>query len=355
MKNIPLEQVLYAARGARGSGWHEYSNMFVMSRIDEGFSSDKRVVTRFVGNGKKELRVINEVIQQMGWVTFVSNTQLEITGWLSGDGPCMKGMLSVSISDTTANLAVLGDKDTCEKMAGWFTEKYPAFGSLITTVEAIGERGALEKSVSYLNNTNMLKAHQAFYPWLGVSLEEYFDAYLDSDESILVMFGDPGLGKSTFLRALIAHRNSKAWLAYNREVVESPRVVSAFFRSSATILAYEDIDAHLKSRESGNTLMATILNASEGIMQHPGKKIAFSTNLPSIDRIDSALLRVGRCFDILPFRLLTSEEAVAARAAAQLPPEDFSSKDNWSLAEILAKRSTAQQTVNRFGKKIGFN
>lgn len=150
------------------------------------------------------------------------------------------------------------------------------------------------------------------------------------------------------------HNSHVAWVAYEKEIVTSGRTVTEFLRSSTAILAYEDIDNHLSAREDGNQLMSTVLNASEGIVQHPGKKIVFSTNLSSIDRIDPALLRVGRCFDILQFRNLSSEEANVVRQDLNLEPCTLDTKDTWALSEVLAKQSTAQQAINRFGRKVGF-
>jgi hypothetical protein len=40
-----------------------------------------------------------------------------------------------------------------------------------------------------------------------------------------------------------------------------------------------------------------------------GKKLIFSTNLPSTKDIDDAILRAGRCFGVLEFRALTLTEA----------------------------------------------
>ena len=107
------------------------------------------------------------------------------------------------------------------------------------------------------------------------------------------------------------------------------------------------------SRESGNELMSTLLNASEGVVAHPGKKIILSTNLPSIDKIDPALLRVGRCYDVLEFRPLTREQAMIARASVGLEPVDFSSKDEWVLAEALFSNIDVRQITNRFARKVG--
>ncbi len=57
--------------------------------------------------------------------------------------------------------------------------------------------------------------------------------------------------------------------------------------------------------------MYHLLNISNGIASNymKDKKIILSTNLPNIDNIDEALLRPGRCFDIIKTRLLHKDES----------------------------------------------
>lgn len=108
---------------------------------------------------------------------------------------------------------------------------------------------------------------------------------------------------------------------------------------------------HLKSRSDGNTMMHRFLNVGDGLVTTKGKKMIFSTNLPSIRDIDSALVRPGRCFDILSFDQLSQEEAeiLAEKLNVKLDGE----KDKWSIAEIFNKQTYdfVSSTSNR---KVGF-
>lgn len=157
------------------------------------------------------------------------------------------------------------------------------------------------------------------------------------------------------MRSLIHSGNYTSILAYNREIVESPLLVDTFYNDNkARILAYEDIDNYMKSRDDGNLLMSTFLNASEGVIRHPGKKIILSTNLATIDKIDPALLRVGRCFDILQFHELDESQAHGVLKDVGREPKDFSTKSKWTLAEVLNKENVVRQRVNRFATSVGF-
>lgn len=47
--------------------------------------------------------------------------------------------------------------------------------------------------------------------------------------------------------------------------------------------------------------MSKSLIISDRIMANSNKKIVFNTNLEKLTAVDSALLRKGRCFDIIKF------------------------------------------------------
>jgi ATP-dependent 26S proteasome regulatory subunit len=101
--------------------------------------------------------------------------------------------------------------------------------------------------------------------------------------------------------------------------------------------------------------MSTFLNASEGIVYRHDKKIIFSTNLPSIDKIDPALLRPGRCFDIIKFDFLTEKQALLVQTTLGLETTDLDKKRAWSLSEILNPLQVGTQTQMREARKLGFH
>ena len=56
--------------------------------------------------------------------------------------------------------------------------------------------------------------------------------------------------------------------------------------------------------------MYHLLGLSDGLIQSINKKIIISTNLSSLNNIDEAIIRKGRCFDILNFRYLYWDEII---------------------------------------------
>lgn len=191
------------------------------------------------------------------------------------------------------------------------------------------------------------------YPFLGdESIEEYYDRYLQSSSSILLLIGPPGTGKTTFIRGLLHYASKNAIVTYDEKILERDYVFSRFIEDDVGVMVIEDADNFLKSRSEGNTMMHRFLNVGDGLISVRGKKLIFSTNLPSVRDIDSALIRPGRCFDVVSFDNYTLEEAEKISKKLNVKFDRKENKtDKYSLAEIFFKQknSNPKQTV-----KMGF-
>ncbi len=222
-------------------------------------------------------------------------------------------------------------------------DQHPAFTLNLTNEGIMSTRRSIRKSTANI-------ARQEYYPYMNIPLNEYFDMYLNSSSPILFMIGLAGTGKTTFGRSLVLHSGKSVCSVYDEATMRSPDLMNYFYSSEHQILFIEDADDFLVRRSEGNKDLASLLNFADGLVSDPGKKIVISTNLSSVNKVDEALLRRGRCFDILKFQALTPEQAVIARQVAGLKPLEFTS--DVILADVLDKNS--QQLTNTRTRQVGF-
>jgi hypothetical protein len=188
------------------------------------------------------------------------------------------------------------------------------------------------------------------YPFLDKPIMDYIDDYLNSSASILILQGPPGVGKTSLIKALIHRSAANAKVAYDEKVMADDNLFAMWIEDDSRFMVLEDADAFLKTREDGNTMMHKFLNVSDGLISAADKKLVFSTNLDNIKDIDSALMRPGRCYDVVEARALTAKEA---QNVCDLNPDARmrSDKSSYTLAELFSEIGSSEKKKDR---RIGF-
>jgi hypothetical protein len=308
-----------------------------------------KVLQTRVDNGKQTIhRETTVLANRQTWSSWMEK---EFAGYLFVEGSASSGFIvdevennfvKYSVNSNSTTVRAFGDEMFSERIMDVVESKFDVVTSYVEWI--YGSDGA---SVNVPLNRDRLPCAE-MYPFLnGETLESYYDRYMESSANILLLIGPPGTGKTTFIRGLLAHRDASAMVTYDAGILEKDGFFARFIEDDTSVMVLEDSDAFLKSRSDGNTMMHRFLNVGDGLVTTKGKKMIFSTNLPSIRDIDSALVRPGRCFDIVEFKSLSADQAKTL--ADKLGGRIDAAKSEHSIAEIFNT-----QTHKPTARKVGF-
>lgn len=132
------------------------------------------------------------------------------------------------------------------------------------------------------------------------SNKDYYESNGIINKTGILLYGEPGTGKSTMFRALASYLNYNLHVislkAYENEDELINRVSS--IRANSVVL-FEDIDCVVQNRDDNKSnksdIFGTLLNMIDGSLSPSNVVFAATTN--HFDKLDSALTREGR-FDL---------------------------------------------------------
>jgi len=324
-------------------GASDYGDYVVSQLLDKRTTEGKSTVTRelkLLGGRKKWHEFFEDEFDGDHIIEFTDSNGIIIT-----DG---ENFVRYNVNSNTITVNMHGDDTFIEDIEKILLTHFEEVTSYIEWIYSSDGN-----SVNVPLNVDRLPVDE-MYPFLkDEKLTDYYDRYLASNANILLLIGPPGTGKTTFIRGLLAHTNSSAIVTYDAAILEKDYLFARFIEDDTGVMVLEDSDNFLKARSDGNTMMHRFLNVGDGLVTTKGKKLIFSTNLPSIRDVDPALIRPGRCFDVLSFDQLSGVEA--SKLADKLGVTyETKPEGKYSIAEIFNKKVEGTTNNNRVGSKMGF-
>jgi len=178
----------------------------------------------------------------------------------------------------------------------------------------------------------------------------------DNDKGIILLHGDPGTGKTTYIKYLTSLIKKKEVLFVPPSMIEilsDPSIVPFLMDHKNSILIIEDAERVISDREiSGSpTGVSNILNITDGILGDClGIQIIATFNM-SREKIDNALLRKGRLIAEHKFEKLN---VIETNKLLKHLNKDVIVNEGMTLADIYNIDEQVYKTKTN-NSKIGFN
>lgn len=191
--------------------------------------------------------------------------------------------------------------------------------------------------------------------------DAYIENFMNSKAPVLILQGEPGTGKTTFVKYLLQTMQSKvsqkrddfkAIYSFDETIFYLSEFYKRIIYDDYDVLVLEDINQVLYKNqdESGINPINKLLSVTDGLISKY-KKIIITTNIESKHHINQALLRPGRCYDVLHFRKL---EGVEIDDLCDSVAKDLNLQtESINLSEFYAKCNNEQNT-QLISSRVGF-
>lgn len=180
--------------------------------------------------------------------------------------------------------------------------------------------------------------------------------FLNSKGSgLIILNGEKGTGKTSLIKSFASKFPKKYRIVTNAiaQRLAEPEFVSFLLEEKDSIFILEDCEQILMDR-SENTFggaISNILNMSDGLMSDIFNIKFICTFNADITKIDSALLRKGRCYANYEFKPLSVDKVKALSEKHNL---GINVTKPMTLAEIYNYEATDYDTPAKPKKRIGF-
>lgn len=177
----------------------------------------------------------------------------------------------------------------------------------------------------------------------------------EDDKGIVLLYGDPGSGKTHLIRYIISkirHKDIIYMPPAMAENLSNPDFVTFLMDYPNSVLVLEDAEGAVHAREDGNygSSVSNLLNLSDGILSDCLNMQIIVTFNTKRNKIDEALLRPGRLIEEHEFKALSIEDAQKLIDNLEL---GFVATEEMTLTQIYnhKEKDARKKTKTR---KIGF-
>lgn len=177
----------------------------------------------------------------------------------------------------------------------------------------------------------------------------------DKDKGIILLHGDPGTGKTSYIKYLTRLIEDKKILFISPSMAETlsePSIIPFLMDHKNSVLIIEDAERVISDRETNGSSsgVSNILNLTDGILGDCLNIQIIATFNMKREKIDAALLRKGRLIAEHKFTNLSVDET--NRLLKHLN-KDYVSTEEMSLADIY-NIDVEHYKTNDKTSKIGF-
>jgi len=291
----------------------------------------------------------------------------------------------ILISDCEVLIPVDYDKKIINKLCDVFTKSKIKNDINRTTIEMVSMANGNFYTEDFYLKDNFLKWNYPEYHY-GKGFNDFHEKLMEkiynNFKGLVVLHGDPGSGKTQYIRKIIQELTGKARVLYFSPLmidsITNPEFINFIQvwaretddENKKRIIILEDAEPLLETRKNGRNLGITnLLNLTSGLLSDVLSIQYICTFNTKIDEIDQALLREERLTAIKKFNCLNYEQTIKLTELLKIKKEDVdklieekkkkdSKKEGLSLAEIYSIKDNneiLEHNVNlNKNKKIGF-